>query len=474
MRAALLLLLGLAALAGAAPVPPTGREAAHLVERLGSTEFAEREAAAKQLDELGVPALDDLRAACQSGDPEVADRAKELVGKIERRAASAAALAPTVVELDATDAPLDAVLAALSEQAGCEVVLGGLKPDALAGKKIRVATGRVPFWAAVLTVCDAADLQIAGAGGFLAPGAMPYLSKPGTGVTARVSLKPHLTVVLEARDTKKRPASVHGAVLVEAFEVPRSAAPGSAALLHLWPEPKLAWDSVASLKVTKATGADGRTLVPDQALPPPAPPLRLKPIAQPFLIGPPAFAPNARQALVKFKPGEEQPKLARELAGSVYALVWSAPEPLATVTLDPKKTVEATGRAGTKLSAAVRTDANGKPVAAVTLSYPSDSVSPAHAGHNLPGTMPDADGNRTCLGARVTDSGGAAFRLERIEATREGETDGNGRRLVATMTLKLTAATDTAPATVTFWGTTLRQVEIPFALNDVPLGSEPK
>jgi hypothetical protein len=240
------------ALTVAAPVPqPNAREAALLVEKLGSTEFDEREAAGKRLEELGVLALDDLRAACKSENPEIADRAKDLVRKIERRVSSDRALAPTVVELEAKDAPLEVVLAALSKQAGCEVVLGGLKAEDLAEKKITLTTGKVPFWSAVLKVCEAGELQVAVVSSFVAPGSMPYYGRPSkTDAKLRGASDPNAAVVLEARDgTKKRPASVHGAVLVEAFEAPKGALlpVTSGALLQFWPEPKLAWQSVANL-----------------------------------------------------------------------------------------------------------------------------------------------------------------------------------------------------------------------------------
>ena len=57
----------------------------------------EREAAGRRLDEIGAPALEPLRAACRSDDPEVARRARDLVARIGRRLANEQALAPTVV-----------------------------------------------------------------------------------------------------------------------------------------------------------------------------------------------------------------------------------------------------------------------------------------------------------------------------------------------------------------------------------------
>ena len=180
-------------------------------------------------------------------------------------------------------------------------------------------------------------------------------------------------------------------------------------------------------------------------------------MAQPFLIGPPAFAPNARQALLKFKPGEEQPKLARELAGSVYARVRTA-EPLVAVTLDPRKAVSAAGRSGVELTGALRTDAKGWRFVDVAVSIPD--ATDAGAGSASHGFS----------GVRVTAADGTALAL----GLETGEASVGAGRYAVKLTLGAVAKTGLAPATVTFWGTPLRQVEIPFALHDVPLGSEPK
>lgn len=486
MRTAVLLVLVLAAVAVAAPVPPpTAREAAQLVEKLGSQDFVEREAATKRLDELGVLALDELRGACKSEDPEVAERAKDLVRKIERRASSDRALAPAVVELDAKDTPVDDVLAALSKQSGYEVVLGGLKADELAAKKVTVATGKVPFWTAVLKVCDAAELQLSGVSGFVAPGSVPYYGRANQirgileDAKTRVAAEPEKAVVLEGRaGGKKRPASVHGAVLVEAFDLPRGASSPqvSAAVLQFWPEPRVAWQSVVSHRTTKATDPEGRKITPD-VTPPPAPPPPIRPGRGPLvreveggLAVVPGFKPNIRQAVVKFKPGEERATVARELTGSVVGLVRSAVEPLATVPLDADKAVTVTGQAGVELTASVRAGADGKQVAKVTLSFPPAAVDPARPGEELTGVKPPAaGGNRTVLGVRVTDAAGAPFDLALAEQA--SDFDPTGRRIVVKLTLTLGAAKDgpTVPAKVAFWGTTPRPVEVAFALKDVPL-----
>ena len=484
----------LVAAAGAAPVPPpNAREAPPLIEKLGSEDFAEREAATKRLDELGLLALSELRAATQSENAEIADRAKDLVRKIERRAANDRALAPTLVDLDLKDQPLDTVLAALSKQAEGEVVLGGLKAGELAGKKVTIATGKVPFWTAVLKVCDAAGLQIAGAGGFFAPGAAPYTSRldkkgAGTGVALRVAANPSKAVILEARDGKSRPASVHGAALIEAFEVPKIAASKTVAsvVLQVWPEPKLVWQSAADVKVTKATDAEGRKLVPDFTPAVTRPQVqRLKDggvvvvrnadgtvtlvnlnATAPLDVGP-NFTPNARQVIVKLKTGASA---ASELVGSVYGLVRSPAEPLVVVSLGAKDAVTATGPVGCEVTAALRVDAKGKQFVDVKLAYDPLRVDPVRTSDELPDVKPAPNGNQTVHGLRITDSEGRAFDASLAKAS--NDFDGRGqRRIVLTMQLELPVTKDgpTAPAKLVFWGHYTKSVEVPFALKGVPL-----
>src|SRR5690242_1060397 len=63
--------LGMSSMASAAELDRLGQ----LVRQLGSDRFAERDAASRELNELGAEALDALKAACDSEDMEVRHRA---------------------------------------------------------------------------------------------------------------------------------------------------------------------------------------------------------------------------------------------------------------------------------------------------------------------------------------------------------------------------------------------------------------
>jgi hypothetical protein len=483
----------LVALAAVARQPaPKPQEIAKLVEQLGADGFADREAATKRLEELGSAAIGQLRLGTRSENAETARRAQELLRKAERRLASEKTLAPTLVELDAKGRALDDVLADLSEQAKCEVVLGGAGLAELAAKKVTLSTGgKVPFWAAVLEVCDAAKLQIASAGGFLAPGAVPS-PRPRL-VPVRVAKDANRAVVLEARGKNpRRPAAVAGAVLVEAVPFPNWAdAPGPAVLIQVWPEPRLQWQSIGTVRLVAAAGPGGERLAPDAAAVT-APKLEPTGADGVFLVRNPdgtvrvvrdagglqgiqtagSFAPNPRQAVLRFKPGEKPAAAAKELSVSVFATVRSGFEPLCTIKgLEANKRMTATGPGGTELAVTCSPNPAGRLIASVQLSHHPQAVQRAGVDDELPGTVAGGPGvgNSTVYGLRVTDADGKPYML----GLESGATfsDRSGKWVGVQTQLGLHAGKDGvgAPESLTFWGTYLKPVEVPVVLKDVPL-----
>jgi hypothetical protein len=480
--------------------------AAGLVEQLGDADFHAREAASKRLAELGPAALEPLRAACRADDPEVARRAAELVARIERQVANERVLAPTLVELAAEDAPLAAVLADLARQSGYGLGLGGPRAGELAGKKVTLRTAKVPFWEAVLAVCDAGDLQIASAGGFLAPGVatfsggslppmrpLPNTFPPnGLGAVTGNLASPAAGggIVLEPRTGPRRPAAVYGAVLVEAFPAPGS--PDSpAALLQVWPEPRLNWQQAKAVRVDRAADEAGRVLAAD-ATPAEGPILYADRRAQvvrqlggggviilnadsvpaPAI---PGFTPNARQAVVRLKPGERTPATLREFAGSVFGTVRSGPEPLATAELDPGRLAAATG-AGVELRATLLKPVGGPAAVVVELSYDPSAVSPgnpqAAAGRRPPDPRQGVAARANPYGLQITDADGRPFTAYAVSAS--NRVVAAGRQMTTILRLNLTPAEagQGEPDTITFWGSYDKPVEVPFALKGVPLGGK--
>lgn len=172
-----LVLLGLEAGPGADP--------SALVAKLGSSRYADREAAATALEKLSSEALPALRLAVNSHDQEVRSRAQALLEKID----SDLMTRPTMVKLDFDDQPLAVVLKAVSEQCGITLVL---EPEGLTvGKPLKVTLhepGPVPFWKAVDLLCTAAGLQHNAGSPMAGPGrGQVFRLYPGSGATVPTS-----------------------------------------------------------------------------------------------------------------------------------------------------------------------------------------------------------------------------------------------------------------------------------------------
>jgi hypothetical protein len=159
MRTLLPLLLGLALIGLAAVPAPASDEAtiSKLIDQLGADSFADREAASKALDKIGAPALEAVQKATKSGDAEVRKRATELAGRIGRRAASEATMAPKMVHLVLKDTPVKEAVKALAEKSGYDIVLSDPEGK-LKDKKVTLDTGKAAFWAAMEKFCAAAGV----------------------------------------------------------------------------------------------------------------------------------------------------------------------------------------------------------------------------------------------------------------------------------------------------------------------------
>lgn len=474
--------LALAAVPLAAADPPVAPPAAvaDLVAQLGSDDYPRREAASKKLDAVGPAALPALRAAARSANPEVARRAGDLAARIGRRAANERALDPTLVDLTADNAPLAAVLADLSKQAGFPVVVGGANAAEVADDRLTVRTGRVPFWRAVLAVCEAADLRIRSVSGYPAPGTTALAD------LGRAAAVPADGVVLEAAGVAApRPAAVYGAVLVEGVRLPTADPPAdeAVALLLVWPEPRLNWHAPASARVDRAaTPAGGRLAV----IPPdPLPAGRAEVVRRaggrvvmveanpsgplPTVAG---YTPNLRQAAVRLKPGPPPAPARADLTGAVFGVIRSEVEPLVRLAgLTPGAAAEGTHRVGVEMRAVVNRRAGGWEVSADLLYNPSE-VRPA-GGDSVARSefVPrgGAAGRLALNGLRVADAAGRRYELTATAVSRDLRVD------AARVSVRVTARLDPPdggagdPAEVGFWASYPQPVEVPFALKDVPL-----
>lgn len=481
-----------------------------LVLDLGSKDFATREKAGKRLDAIGEAALPALRPACRSADPEVARRAQTLVARIERRVENRLALAPTLVELNAENAKLSDVIDDLAKQSAYKLTIDS--PDAsFTSKLVTVKTGRVPLWEAVLRVCEIADLQIASVSGYVSPSsktaALVQPPQPAPTVGGRTSRRARGAVeiisspniVLEPRGREpKRPAAVFGAVMVEVFPVPLAAQTpdAEAALLQVWPEPKLNWQEVKGLRVDRARDAGGQFLaqiIPDAEPRPAMVALRNGVVAiqqanggvvllnQPNGSIPtrPNVAMSPRQTLVKFKPGSGSAGLLKELRGSILGTVRSKSEPLVELKrMKPGEQADGSHPAGVELKATLLRGDHGSWQAFVELRYDQSAILPSNTGAD-PRLGPRIGGFQTgggvsgIMGVHVLDAKGQPFDLSLTgsRTTIRGAGIAGRNQIIRGFTFSVIVpdGSKAVPDGVTFSGTYPKAVEVPFQLANVPV-----
>ena len=131
-----------------------------LIRQLDSNQQAKREAAEKELIALGEEVLPLLPAVTSSTPAEVKNR----LGRIRKAlmdAAIAATTKPRLVTLSG-EMPLSEALAALEEQTGNKVVDGreGIDQEAATDPKVTVKFDKVPFWEALDSILDQAQLTL--------------------------------------------------------------------------------------------------------------------------------------------------------------------------------------------------------------------------------------------------------------------------------------------------------------------------
>jgi hypothetical protein len=121
---------------------------AKLVEKLGSTEFSEREKATRELEALGEQALDALRKAAKGDDLETKRRAEELIKKVESRQLTKKVLEPSKIRFAFKDTPLREAIEEVNKKTGLNIILNDPE-NKLADRKVTLDTGETTLWEAV-------------------------------------------------------------------------------------------------------------------------------------------------------------------------------------------------------------------------------------------------------------------------------------------------------------------------------------
>ncbi len=270
---AFILLFGVHALPAAEPAtkPAEAERVARLIAQLGSSQFAEREAATRALAALGPAALDGLRRAAQADDAEVRRRAQKLLRGVEQRLTADRLLKPRPVHLVYRDMPVTAAVADLAHKTGLRLqIVGDAAP--LAQRRLTLDTGETTLWEALAQFCRKAGLTDRG----LDPAAFQEDRSeynPGQRrliVLDRTSSDSDVRAVSPLRladgPWQELPTCYAGAVRIRALPPTKPTAntpqpEGDKSLvLEVIPEPRFQWQSVLAVRVDRAVDSKGPTL----------------------------------------------------------------------------------------------------------------------------------------------------------------------------------------------------------------------
>jgi len=109
--------------------PPTPERIEELVKQLGSSKFAERDKAKRELESIGAPALPALRQGAKSEDAEVSRRAGELLRTLQDKLTTAAYLSPKKVRLNVKDTSVLEAVEQLSKTSGYPLKSKAIAPS---------------------------------------------------------------------------------------------------------------------------------------------------------------------------------------------------------------------------------------------------------------------------------------------------------------------------------------------------------
>jgi hypothetical protein len=346
------------------PVAATNEDRiARLIGQLGSSQFKEREAATHMLDSIGLPALEALKTAARSSDPEVHRRATSLCERIQRRVQTAQLLEAKRLRLAYRKTPVTEAVNDLAHKSGFNIQLDDQVAVAngdlfgmqrmttrslmrLVDPGVTLDTGDTTFWQGFDQFClrvglverapsarknnepsrawNARGLQIQ-------PGvvASPYFA-------SRASLEGRLSLV--GGDAIALPTFYAGALRIRAIpRIPSDASTWSKrqgetlVVLEATPEPKMDWQGVVDFRIDHALDEKGRQLVPV--------PLSRESLAAGLNRNPATWeddlgrSPTGMRDYVpiRLKLAESASKILRELSGTLAAQMQTAMKDLASI-----------------------------------------------------------------------------------------------------------------------------------------------
>jgi hypothetical protein len=236
-----------------APVAPATQSAAvdvpQLIRQLGSDDPDARDAAQKQLVDLGPSVIPELKKAAEGDDdPEIRSRASAALAQMKDRDDNGT----SYITLHVKDAPAQEVTDALARQARTKFVwLSGTGlPANVAGKNVTVDADHKPFWEVMSDVCTQLNV-------------CPALDMPG---------RDSLRLYASPQNWMMSPHQVVGPYWISAAGVYRSRSIGLmgpqtvddqfSIRLIVYPEPKLAITQISEFKLTEATDDAGNSLLP--------------------------------------------------------------------------------------------------------------------------------------------------------------------------------------------------------------------
>jgi hypothetical protein len=294
-----LLAAGLLLLLSPGNLPAQSDDIDRLVQQLSSSKYAERIAAMKALEEKGAAALPALGKAVENGELELQHRAALVIERIEIRLAVAPVLAGTKIRLVYKDEPVLRAVEDLWEKFGFKVDVDGDRVP-LHNRKITLDTGEVTFWEALTQFCLAAGLTERPA---------PANQPPGPRIVA-------VRLALIAGKIDLTGTTLAGPVRLKVLQ------PGNhkaAFLLEVSAEPRMPWQGVRGLRISKIVDQKGLLLpLPD---PYKTPPFDRSPEERLLYTGN-VFAPELLPVLLPaaIKPGTKLKEIHGTLTADVQVL----------------------------------------------------------------------------------------------------------------------------------------------------------